>query len=271
LMHDPTLLDHADAVVMESTYGDRDHPSRDDLLERLAATVRSTADAGGNVVIPTFAIDRAQELLYTLGILARDGRIPRLTVFLDSPMAINATTVYKRYARLLDEETRAMLAARTHPFQFPGLHFVRSAEESRSINSIRGSCIILAGSGMCTGGRVKHHLRHNIHRPESTILFSGYQARDTLGRRILEGEPEVRIHGRTYPVHARIERLDGISAHADRSGLLRWLRGFDRPPARVFLVHGEQAAAAALAEAAREHCGSITIPAYGDRVELFAG
>ncbi|MHC5002792.1 MAG: MBL fold metallo-hydrolase RNA specificity domain-containing protein [Planctomycetota bacterium] len=269
LMPDPSLIEHADVVVMESTYGDRDHDRSNDVADTLQRVVHETVERGGNVVIPTFAIDRAQALLYFLSQLAHEDRIPDLTVFLDSPMAISATTVYKRYPHLLDDETRAMLEAGRHPFQFPGLHFVRSADESKSINSIRGSCIVLAGSGMCTGGRIKHHLRQNIGRPESTVLFTGYQAQDTLGRHIVDGDPQVRIHGRRYEVKARIERLDGLSAHAGRDELMRWLGGFASPPRQLFLTHGEADVMLQLAGHIRDELGwDAVMPEYEQIIEI---
>ena len=269
LTRDPSMIPRADYVIMESTYGDTEHPSVEGALETLARVVNETAERGGNLLIPTFAIDRAQELMYMLSRLVRSKRIPRLTIFLDSPMASDATTIYKRYAHLLDDETRAMLKRGEHPFQFPGLHFVRSSSESRAINSIRGSCIILAGSGMCTGGRIKHHLGQNIGRKESTVLFVGFQAAGTLGRHIVEGDESVRIHGRQHAVRARIERLYGLSAHADRSGLMRWLDGLETPPRRLFLTHGEEAAAESLAAHIRADRGwPVSVPAFNDTATL---
>jgi metallo-beta-lactamase family protein len=269
LLRDPEGLAAADYVVLESTYGDREHPSAEGVLDTLAEVINQTVERGGNVLMPTFAIDRAQQILYLLARLVRDERIPRLTIFLDSPMAVGATAIYKRYRHLLDEEAQALIKAGEHPFQFPGLHLVRTASESRSINSIRGSCIILAGSGMCTGGRIKHHLRHNIGRPESTVLFTGYQAQDTLGRHILEKPPEVRIHGRMYPLQARIAALTALSAHADRAGLLKWLGSLTSPPRHVFLTHGEPGPAQALAEAVRRQMRCpVTIPEYQQAIDL---
>ncbi len=269
LMRDPHRFQNADYVVMESTYGDRDQATGTDLLGDLASVVNDTVERGGNLVIPTFAIDRAQELLYLFSELTNEGRIPRITIFLDSPMAISVTTIYKRFKHLLDEDTLAMFEAGRHPFQFPGLHFVRSPDESRSINSIRGSCVILAGSGMCTGGRVKHHLRQNIGRPESTVLFTGYQADHTLGRCIARGDPEVRIHGRTHTVRARVQEIQGLSAHAGRSGLVGWLEGFESPPRRLFLTHGEEMPAESLASHVRDRLGwDVEIPEYTSTVDL---
>lgn len=269
LLKDPYRFAHADYVLMESTYGDRDHEEGADPLTKMEQVVNETVERAGNLIVPTFAIDRAQELLYHLSELAYAGRIPRVTVFMDSPMAIRATTIYKRFAYLLDDETKALLDSGKHPFQFPGLHFVRTPDESRSINSIRGSAIILAGSGMCTGGRVKHHLRQNIERPETTILFVGYQAAGTLGRRIVQGDKQVRIHGREYAVNARVEQLQGLSAHADRKGLLEWIEAFAEPPKALFLTHGEEKAATSLAEHIRKSKGwNVQIPEYGSEYEL---
>lgn len=269
LMHDPTYVERADYVVLESTYGDRNHTGGSDLPAQFARIINDTVARGGNVVIPTFAIDRAQEILYYLSVLAGEDRIPRLTVFLDSPMAINVTEIYKEYKYLLDEQTQAMLEQGRHPFQFEGLHFVRSANESRAINAIRGSCIILAGSGMCTGGRIKHHLRHNISRPESTLLFVGYQAEDTLGRHIVDGEDPVRIHGKWYPVKAKIEQISGLSAHADHDDLMDWVDHFSAPPKRIFLTHGEVKAAEHLARSITDRHGyAVEVPAYEQVVEL---
>jgi len=269
LMHNPSMIDNADFVIMESTYGDRDHVPGEDVTDALASVINDTVERGGNIVIPTFAIDRAQELMYHLGNLVRDDRIPRLTIFLDSPMAVDATTIYKRFRNLLDDATQAMYDRGEHPFQFAGMHFVRSARESRSINTIRGSSIIMAGSGMCTGGRVKHHLRHNIERPESTIVFVGYQAEDTLGRLIVDGEKEVRIHGRMHTVRAKVEQVLGLSAHGDRGDLLHWLDGFRKQPARLFLTHGEEKPAMALKGAVEDRLGwNVDVPEYEETVDL---
>lgn len=269
LMHDPSVFEQADVVVMESTYGDRSHKPSEGLLEELAKTINDTVARRGNLVIPTFAIDRAQDLLHYFSQLVHASRIPRLTVFLDSPMAIDATRIYKDYKRSLDEETQQAFGRGINPFQFSGLHLVRNSRESRAINSIRGSCIILAGSGMCTGGRVKHHLRQNISREESTILFVGYQAADTLGRQIVDGATEVRIHGQMYEVKAQIAQISGFSAHADQVGLLRWLQHFESVPERLFLTHGEAEPARALSERIREELNwETTVPDYKQGFEI---
>ena len=269
LMRDPTTFPHADYIVMESTYGDQDHADDGDVPDKLARIVNETVERGGNLVIPTFAIDRAQDLLYYFSRLVGENRIPHLGVSLDSPMAINATTIYKTYKYLLDEETKSFLEAGKHPFQFPGLHLARTREESQRINSMSGSRIIMAGSGMCTGGRIKYHLRRNIDREESTILFVGYQAGHTLGRHIVDGAKEVHIHGRMYPVRARIERMYGLSAHADRSGLMRWLGGFRSPPKKLFLTHGDEDVSESLASHVSGQLNwDVLVPEYEQIIEL---
>jgi metallo-beta-lactamase family protein len=262
-VRDPTLFERADYIVMESTYGDRDHedPGRvDDLLGQI---VRETVEAGGNVVIPTFAIERAQDLMFHLSRLVRTGAIPTLPVYLDSPMAREVTQAFERHDDFLDDQARRLLASPENPFRFPGLTIVRTPEESKAINSARLPVVIMAGSGMVTGGRIKHHLAMNISRPESTILFVGYQARETLGRQILEGKAEVRILGRLLPVRARVTKINGFSAHADRRGLARWLDGFRTPPRRLFVTHGDADVAAKTAEGIRRDRGwTVEVPEY---------
>jgi len=268
-VRDPSLFERADYVVMESTYGDREHedPGRiDDLLARI---IRETAAAGGNVVIPTFAIERAQDLMFHLSRLVYGEVIPRLPVYLDSPMAREVTQAFERHDEFLDEETRRLFATGRDPFRFPGLTIVRTPDESKAINNARGPSVIMAGSGMVTGGRVKHHVALNISRPESTILFVGYQARETLGRQILEGAPEVRILGRTVPVRARIAKINGFSAHADRKDLARWLDGFKSAPRRLFVTHGDADVAAKTAERVRqERHWTVEVPEYREVWDL---
>lgn len=269
LVRDPSLLETADWVVSESTYGDRDHQDDGDVADRLCEVVNRTVAAGGNLVIPTFAIERAQELMYHLSRLVWEDRIPHLLVFVDSPMAVNATEVFLRHPECLDEEAQRYLRSDRNPFAFPGLRLVRTVQESKAINRIRGTCIVMAGSGMCTGGRIKHHLEHQISRPETTVLFVGYQARGTLGRQLIEGREEVRIHGQNRRVRARIEQIHGFSAHADRSELRRWLAGFRQAPRRAFFTHGEEEVCRSLSRLAAEELGwSVEVPEYGQEVEL---
>lgn len=269
IIRDPTLLDRADYVVMESTYGDRDHADGGSVEDQLGDVVNAAVDAGGNIVIPTFAIERAQELMYYVARLVRADRIPHLMVFLDSPMAVDATEVFRKHRDCMDDEAKKLMDAGEPLFEFPGLKLVRSTHDSKAINRIRGSCIIMAGSGMCTAGRVKHHLVRNISRPESTVVFVGYQAGGTLGRQIVDDDRVVRIHGAEYVVRAKVAQIHGLSAHADRTGLLRWIGALKAAPRRVFLTHGEVEAAEAFAGAIRSRWNcAVEVPAYRAEFEL---
>ncbi len=269
LIRDPSLLEHADYVVMESTYGDRNHEDAGDIETQLEHVINETLGRGGNVVIPTFAIERAQELMFFISRLVHADRIPDVNVYLDSPMAIDVTNIFSRYHDYLDQESWDLIRSDQSPLHFPGLHFARTAAQSQAINDETRPCIIMATSGMCTAGRIKHHLRRNISRAESTILFVGYQAHGTLGRLISDGRPQVRIHGRDYSVHAKIARIFGFSGHADRDALRRWIGHLKRAPRGIFLVHGEADAAASLAVRIREDQGwPVTVPAYQDVIDL---
>lgn len=269
ILRDPVPPDHADYLIMESTYGDRDHNTRIDVKSQLAKVITDTVSRKGNIVIPTFAIERAQELMYMLSELIEENRIPHLLVFLDSPMAINATEVFRKHRDVMDEAAIELYDQGKHPFAFEGLHTARSADQSKAINHITGSVIILAGSGMATGGRIKHHLVNNIGRPECTILFVGYQAAQTLGRVILQQPPEVRIFGKMWPRNAHVEQIHGLSAHADRKQLLAWAAAPKKKPARMFLTHGEQHVSEQLAERLRQDLGyTVDVPSYTQSVEL---
>ena len=269
ILRDPEVFAEADYVIMESTYGDRNHNGSPDVEGRLTQIIRETIDRGGNVVIPVFAVERAQELLYHLGRLVREEQIPKVEVILNSPMATEVTKVFRRHQECFDEESWAMIQSGEPPFRFPGLQLVQSVDESKAIHKKKLPAIIMATSGMCTAGRIKHHLKHNISRPDSTILFVGYQAQGTLGRRILDGDPEVRILGSEYQVKARIERIEGFSGHADQNGLLQWLAGLQKPPRQVFLVHGEEKGALNLAETIQaRHGWNVSVPKYQEKVTL---
>lgn len=266
-VRDPSLFEKSDYVVMESTYGDREHEDPGQVDALLGGIIRETAAAGGNVVIPTFAIERAQDLMFHLSRLVYDQAIPPLRVFLDSPMGREVTEAFERHDEFFDDEARRLFAAGRNPFRFPGLTIVRTTEESKAINRARGPAVIMAGSGMVTGGRVKFHIAQNISRPESTILFVGYQAHDTLGRLIIDGAPEIRVLGRTLPVRARVAKINGFSAHADRKGLDRWLDGFKAPPRRLFVTHGDAEVAAKTAERVRQGRGwTVEVP---DHLEVW--
>ena len=269
ILRDPTLFEEADYVLVESTYGDRLLEHSEDMANQLAEVINTTVKAGGNIVIPSFALERAQEVLYYLNNLLIEERIPHLMVFVDSPMAVSVTKVFECHPELFDEEMRGLLHQRKSPFNFPDLSLVRTVDESKAINHITGTVIIIAGSGMCTGGRIKHHLVTNISRPESTILFVGYQAVGTLGRQIIDGDKKVRILGQYYPVRARVVQLNGFSAHADRDQLLKWLSSLKRPPRCLFVTHGEPGASQHFASLVRDKTGwEIVVPEYQDEVLL---
>jgi metallo-beta-lactamase family protein len=269
LVRDPSVFEKADYVVMESTYGDRNHEDYGSAENLMRDAIIDTVKSGGNILIPTFAIERAQEVMYCLSRLARKDQIPYLMMFLDSPMAVDITHVFEKYKEYLDREARSLFERGESPFSFPGLRLVHSVAQSKAINSIRGSCVIMAGSGMCTGGRIKHHLVQNISRKESTVLFVGYQAHGTLGRLILDGTPEVRIHGKIFRVKAKIRQIQGFSAHADRDGLMKWLSFFKSPPKRLFITHGEKEAAFSLAKAVEsKYNWPISVPEYLEEWEL---
>jgi len=266
---DPTVFDKADYVLIESTYGDRQHEDTEDIKKLIGDVINSTQKAGGNIIIPSFALERSQEVLYYINELLRDKTIPRLRIFLDSPMASRITKVFKEHPELFDKKMMASVSNHESLFDLPGLEFAGKADESKAINDINRPIIVIAGSGMCTGGRVKHHLVNNICRPECTIMFVGYQAIGTLGRRIIEGETKVRILGRQYPIKARVVRVHGFSAHADRDELLGWLKELEAAPRRVFVVHGETKSANAFGDYVREQTGwDITVPEYQDEAVL---
>ena len=269
ILNDPTVFDEADFVVMESTYGDRLHGDCEAIAKQLAEIVNGVREKGGNVVIPTFAIGRAQEVLYYLNQLLGTDRIPSLMVFLDSPMGVNVTEVFERHEDLYDAEMRELIRTHRSPFHFPGLKMCRTPAESKAINHIRGTVIIMAGAGMCTGGRIKHHLVRNLGGPENAVLFVGYQAAGTLGRQIVDGAPEVRIFGQMHPVRARVLPICGFSGHADQAELLRWVRGFRRWPSRIFVTHGEPEAAGIFAGLLRqESTADVAVPRYRDAFDL---
>jgi metallo-beta-lactamase family protein len=238
LLRDPSRAPRADVVVMETTYGDRRHKPIGPSVEELYEAIASTYERGGNVVIPTFALERAQEILYFLREGVERGRLPRLLqVFLDSPMAISATSIFRRHPECYDAETAALFREGRDPFALPGLHFTRETSQSMAINRLHGGAVILAGSGMCTGGRVRHHLKHNLWRRESSVVFVGYAAKGTLARQIVDGAGEVRIFGEPVRVAARIHTINGFSAHADQAELRAWHR--QTGANLTFLVHGE--------------------------------
>jgi len=269
ILNDPTLMEEADVLFIESTYGDRVHETNTDIKDRLADIVNETHQAGGNIIVPSFAVERSQEILYYLNELIIEKRNPHTMVFLDSPMAVKVTQVFKKHPEMYDEEMSDRFEDKESPFGFPGLSMTRRTSESKAINHIRGTVMVIAGSGMCTGGRIKHHLVNNITRPESTLLFIGYQAYGTLGQQILQKPKKVRILGQNYPIKARVERLGGFSGHADKNELTRWLTGFKSPPKNTFIVHGEAEVAKQFGQHIQNKFGwNVTVPNYQDQVVL---
>lgn len=269
ILEDPTMVSEADYVVCESTYGDREHEPIDESARHFDDIVTSTIEAGGRVVIPTFAIERSQELLYELSGMMYEGRIPKVQIFFDSPMAIRVSDVFEKHPELFDDDMAELVRKKQSPFNLPFLEETRSTAASKAINDHPGPCIIMAGSGMCTGGRVKHHIVQNIHRPESTLLFVGYQAVGTLGRILRDGADSIRLFGRNHEVKMRIEQINGFSGHADKNELLKWLDGFKSPVRRLFITHGEQLATAAFSVAAAEATGwDVAVPDYHEVMPL---
>lgn len=267
ILRDPEFVPEADVLLVESTYGDRTHPP--DPSEAVAGVINDGVARGGAIVVPAFAVDRTQELLYVLRQLEDAGRIPRLPVFVDSPMATAVTELYCRHPEDHDLEMQALTDRDACPLESHAVRFVRTPDESKAINTVEGPCVLIASSGMATGGRVLHHLKHRLGDPKTTVLLVGYQAAGTRGRALEEGAKEVRIHGRRVFVRATVAKVDGLSAHADREEILKWLGGFRRPPRVTYLVHGEPPAAAALQQLIRERLGwDVRIPTDGETVPL---
>ncbi|MHC4157983.1 MAG: MBL fold metallo-hydrolase RNA specificity domain-containing protein, partial [Planctomycetota bacterium] len=222
-----------------------------------------------NIITPSFALERSQEVLYYINELLLEKKIPQLKIFLDSPMASKITEVFQHHPELFDEEMAEFVKRHKSLFDLPGLKSTGSADESKAINNIKDTVMVIAGSGMCTGGRVKYHLINNITRPESTIMFVGYQAIGTLGRQIVDGAKEVRILGQIYPVKAKVVRINGFSAHADRDELLAWLRELQAPPRKVFVIHGEADSARSFGDYIASQTGwDVSVPAYQDEIVL---
>jgi len=271
IINDPAVVDEARYVVMESTYGDRDRDEHGsiDIQKQLRDCINRTVSAGGNVVIPSFALERSQELLYHLNELFLRKEIPPLPVFYDSPMAISITEVFTRHAEYFDKEMMQRLRQGNSFFTFKNLRRVDTTGESKAIKDVKESSIIIAGSGMLTGGRIKHHVVNNVGRPENTILFIGYQAEGTPGRILLDGASEFRLLGKVHEVKAHIEKIDGFSAHAGRDGLLTWLSGIRIQPRSIFLTHGEENAVLRFAEVLAEKTGwNIKVPRYRETIRL---
>ena len=251
VMRDPEVVQHTDTLLVESTYGNRVHP-KDDGTPVIEAAVRRAVERRGWLLIPAFAIGRTQDLLYVLRELQEAGRIPELPIYLDSPMAIEATKIYAAHPEEHDHAAAKVTAAGGKPFTPARFAVTRTAEESKRLNTLEGPLIVIAGSGMATGGRILHHLKHRVSDEQTTVLFVGYQAAGTRGRLLRDGVKSLRLFGEESPVRATVMATDALSAHADQAELLRWLRGFAKPPQMTYCVHGEPQAAAALQKAIEE-------------------
>jgi metallo-beta-lactamase family protein len=263
ILRDPKIIKKADYVIMESTYGDRLHEAEahgSTGIERLTDIVLATARRGGTVVIPSFAVGRTQELIFEFNrVYERNTQARRvlddIMFYVDSPMAASATEIFRRNAQVFDDETKEYILRGDNPLEFKNLRFTRTSEESKSLNEREGPKVILSASGMCEAGRIRHHLKHNLWNPKSSIVFVGYQAAGTLGRALLEGRESVMLFGEEVRVNAEIHNLEGFSGHADRDGLMHWISGFKQAPGMVFLVHGESDPKRALAERIRRELG----------------
>lgn len=269
LMGSPEPVMKPDVLIMESTYGDRDRPENENLTEDLFQILHETIQRGGKVVIPSFAVGRTQELLARINDLVEDGRLPGIPVYVDSPMATAVTRVFSLHPEAYSREAQRLLRAGDEPLEFPNLHLLSSVKDSKALNQLKGPAVIISASGMCTAGRIKHHLMHNIGDDRNTILFVGYQAEHTLGRHIQSGTNPVRIFGGWFDVKAEIRNLEGFSAHADREEMLAWYDSLEGVRERTFVVHGEDAAARTLAEHLRNRgTEPVVIPDLGQEFEL---
>ncbi len=273
LLHDPTKVAEADVLLVESTYGDREHEEDAACNDELERLVNETCRQGGKLIVPAFAVGRTQELVYRLHQLVETGRIPAdLPVFVDSPLAIDATAVYRLHPEGYNEELFEFMLDDRHndPFGFDMMQYTRAVEQSKALNVMEGPAVIISASGMAESGRILHHLIHNVEDPRSTILIVGWQAPHTLGRRLLEGEKRVRILGDEFSVRARVRQIDGFSAHADRSELLDWAGAFVRAPRHTFVVHGDEAVSEAFAATLRREAGlpRVTVPSLGQGFDL---
>lgn len=268
IVKDPDLIRDADYVICESTYGNRLHKDRQETVLELLVALQAAQKENGNVLIPSFAIERTQELLYEINLFVENRLLTNLPVYLDSPMASKATDIFRRYPDFYDIDAKRLIEKGDDPFDFPGLHRVESAEESKRLVSKKG-VVIIAGSGMCTGGRILHHLANNIEDPTTHVVIVGYQVKGTLGRRIVDKEKELKIMGKTYQNNAQLHTLGGFSGHGDQRDLRYWLRGFGNTPRQTFLVHGDEDIIHAFAtNLSKEINSNIYIPEYNESINL---
>ena len=273
LVENPSIQHTADFLFMESTYGNRDHKNEADSLDELAEAIAYSYKNKEKVIIPAFALERTQEMIYSLHLLAKDGRLPAdMPVFVDSPLAIKATEIFRRHMDYFDENTQALLEKGENPLDLPQLRFTQTTEESMAINTMKGPAVVISASGMANAGRIKHHLRHNLWREGASVVFVGFQAQGTTGRRIVDGAEKVHIFQEEIIVKAKIFTINGFSAHAGQSQLLEWLSNFQNPDMQVFLVHGEPSSQQTLANLIRERFKfQVVIPDYLEDITLKPG
>lgn len=273
ILCDPTLIEDADILFIESTYGDRQHKNLDDTIEEFVSVVTHTLDdLGGNIIVPAFAVGRTQEIIYYVNHLTRAGRLHNINLFVDSPMATAVTRLTMQHLELFDAQSKNLAEWQANGHGVPNVTFTGSVDESRAINTIQSGAIIVSASGMCTAGRIKHHLRHGLPRPQNAVMITGFQAEGTLGRRLVDGARRVRIFGDDVPVRASVHTLGGFSAHADQAALLTWLGAFKHPPRQTFVMHGEPGASNALTEEIRKRLGwQVQLPKRGETYVLLHG
>ena len=269
IIRDPVPLPEVDYLIMESTYGNRLHEASGKVADKLADTVRRTAERGGKIVVPAFAVGRTQQVVLMLHELELAGRLPSIPIFVDSPLAVNVTEVFRKHPECFDDETYRFLQEEKDPFGFRRLRYVRDVQESKALNDLRGPHIVISASGMCEAGRILHHLRNSVENPRNTILITGYQAENTLGRKIVERMPEVNIFGEPFRLRAEVVKLNELSGHADQNELLAWMAPMARSLKRVFLVHGEGEAQTTLARLIEEHYRiPVSVPDRGESFDL---
>ena len=269
IIRDPVSVTNSDILIIESTYGNRFHIDIDHVEDKLAMVINATVSRGGKLLVPCFALGRTQELIYCLHQLKLAHKIPDIPIFIDSPLAIDATDIFRVHPECYDQEIAVLLRSASDPFGFRGLHYVQSVDESRSLNRLKTPAMIIAGSGMAEAGRILHHLRNNISDPRNTVLIVGWQAENTLGRKIAEKWPEVLIFGEKFKLRANVEIFNEFSAHADRNDLIRWAGEGKARWQKVFVVHGEESASLSLAEAfTAAGIKGVAVPEYGQNFEL---
>jgi metallo-beta-lactamase family protein len=268
IIRDPEKLDDADVVLIESTYGNRLHKDREDTYEEFKTILLEAVNKNGNIIIPAFAVERTQEIIFILNKLFKSGKIPPIPVFIDSPLAISATEIFRNNRQCFDEEMTKLIMSGENPLDFPNLTFTRTSNDSKLLQNEKGA-IIISASGMCNAGRIQYHLQNNLYKPEASIIFVGYQAEGTLGRRIVDGRKQVKIYGEDIAVKAQVHTRGGVSAHADRNGLINWLKTNTNPNVKVYVVHGEEESSQSFSKFVQDELGLHSyVPKWGEIVDL---